>query len=305
MVPAHQPVLYHEIIHALHPGSSGRYVDGTLGAGGHAYGILAASEPGGLLLGLDIDPSALKIASRALAPFRGRVMIKHASYVQVDEMTSIMGWDKVDGILLDLGASSMQFDSPQRGFSFIQDGPLDMRFNPTQSLTAAKIVNTWPEQELADLIYRYGEENLSRRIAHAIVASRPVKQTRELAAIVERVKPRKGYLHPATQTFQAIRIAVNSELESITLALPKAVKILTSGGRLAVISFHSLEDRLVKEFFHQESRDCICPPRQPICTCGHKAVIKEINRRPIVPSEEEITQNPRARSAKLRVAEKL
>lgn len=211
----------------------------------------------------------------------------------------------MDGILLDLGASSMQFDSPKRGFSFLADGPLDMRFDPANPLTAAQIVNEWPEAELANVIYRYGEEPASRRIARAIVQSRPITGTGNLAAVIERVQPRRGPHHPATQTFQALRIAVNGELDAVEQTLPVAVQALGPGGRLAVISFHSLEDRIVKEFFRFESRDCICPPKQPVCTCGHKASIREIARRPITPAEEEITQNPRARSAKLRVAEKL
>ncbi len=226
MEAAHQPVLYQEIIHALHPGSSGRYVDGTLGAGGHASGILAASGPGGLLLGLDVDPWALDLAHHALAPFGERAFIKSSSFLRLDEMISSLGWEKVDGILLDLGASSMQFDTPGRGFSFLLDGPLDMRFDPSLPLTAAEIVNTWPEQELADLIYRYGEENASRRIARAIVNARPVSRTHDLAAIIEKVKPRKGFHHPATQTFQALRIAVNAELEAIEKTLPIAISSL-------------------------------------------------------------------------------
>lgn len=305
MQQAHQPVLYKEIIHALRPKSGGRYVDGTLGAGGHAAGILTASEPGGQLLGLDVDPQALALAGRILAPFGERACIKQASYATLNEQFADLGWDSVDGILLDLGASSMQFDTPERGFSFLQDGPLDMRFDPSRPLTAADIVNQWSEQELADLIYRFGEEPASRRIARAIVAARPVSGTRDLAAVIERVQPRRGPHHPATQTFQALRIAVNDELASVEKALPMAVQALGRGGRLAVISFHSLEDRLVKEFFRRESRDCLCPPRQPICTCGHKATITEVNRRPIKPSEEETRNNSRARSAKLRIAEKL
>lgn len=279
-------------------------MDGTLGAGGHAAGLLAASEPGGLLLGLDVDPQALDLARQTLAPFGERACIKQASYATLNAQLAALGWETVDGILLDLGASSMQFDIPARGFSFLQDGPLDMRFDPSQTLTAAEIVNEWPEQELADLIYRYGEEPASRRIARAIVGARPVCGTRDLAAVIERVRPRRAPHHPATQTFQALRIAVNGELEAVEQALPAAVQALAPGGRLAVISFHSLEDRLVKEFFRRESRDCLCPPKQPVCTCGHKATVKEIARRPIVPPEEEIAANPRARSAKLRIAEK-
>jgi 16S rRNA (cytosine1402-N4)-methyltransferase len=280
-------------------------VDGTLGAGGHAAGLLAESEPGGQLLGLDVDPQALDLSRQKLALFGERVWIKKASYTSLPAQLAELGWVSVDGILLDLGASSMQFDSPERGFSFLADGPLDMRFDPSNPLTAAEIVNEWPDQELADLLFRFGEEPAARRITRAIVAGRPVGGTRQLAAIIERVQPRRGPHHPATQTFQALRIAVNDELESVEKILPLAVQALGPGGRLAVISFHSLEDRLVKEYFHHESKDCVCPPRQPICTCGHKASIKEITRRPITPTEAEINQNSRARSAKLRVAEKL
>ncbi len=280
-------------------------MDGTLGAGGHAAGLLAGSEPGGQLLGLDVDPQALGLARQKLAPFGERTWLKKASYTSLPGQLAELGWDSVDGILLDLGASSMQFDTPERGFSFLADGPLDMRFDPSNPLTAAEIINQWPEQELADLLFRYGEEPAARRIARAIVTARPVGGTRQLAAVIERVQPRRGPHHPATQTFQALRIAVNGELESVEIILPLAVQALGPGGRLAVISFHSLEDRLVKEYFRRESKDCICPPRQPICTCGHKASIKEITRRPITPTEAEINQNSRARSAKLRVAEKL
>jgi 16S rRNA (cytosine1402-N4)-methyltransferase len=280
-------------------------VDGTLGAGGHAAGLLAESEPGSQLLGLDVDPQALNLARQKLAPFGERVCTKLASYTSLPDQLAALGWGSVDGILLDLGASSMQFDSPERGFSFLADGPLDMRFDPSNPLTAAEIVNTWPEAELVDLIFRYGEEPAARRIARAIFRARPVGGTRELAAVIENILGRRGPHHPATRTFQALRIAVNGELEAVEKVLPMAVQALGPGGRLAVISFHSLEDRLVKEYFRQESKDCLCPPRQPVCTCGHKASIKEITRRPITPSEQETSQNPRARSAKLRVAEKL
>jgi 16S rRNA (cytosine1402-N4)-methyltransferase len=305
MVLQHQPVLYQEIIHALRPKSGARYVDGTVGGGGHAAGLLAGSEPGGLLLGLDVDPQALSLARRHLAPYGERVWLKKAPYTTLLHQLAEMSWDSVEGILLDLGASSMQFDTPERGFSFISDGPLDMRFDPSNPLTAGEIINMWPEEDLADIIYRYGEEPASRRIARAIVTTRPVEGTRQLAAIIERVLPRRGSHHPATQTFQALRIIVNNELEAVEKTLPLAIQVLSPGGRLAVISFHSLEDRLVKDFFRQESKDCICPPRQPMCTCGHKASLKEITRRPITPNEDEIKNNSRARSAKLRVAEKL
>ena len=280
-------------------------MDGTLGAGGHAAGLLAESEPGGQLLGLDVDPQALDLARQKLASYGERAHIKRAPYTSLPDQLATLGWDRVDGILLDLGASSIQFDTPERGFSFLADGPLDMRFDPSNPLTAAEIVNTWPEAELVDVLFRYGEERASRRIARAIVQARTVSGTRQLAAVIEKALGRHGPHHPATQTFQALRIAVNDELESVEKTLPMAVQALAPGGRLAVISFHSLEDRLVKEFFRRESKDCLCPPRQPVCTCGHKASIKEITRRPITPSEEEINRNSRARSAKLRVAEKL
>jgi len=280
-------------------------VDGTVGAGGHAAGILAASEPGGLLLGLDVDPQALALARQKLAPFGERAWLKKAPYTSLLEHLAALDWDSVDGIVLDLGASSMQFDTPGRGFSFLADGPLDMRFDPDAPLTAAEIVNGWPEADLADLIYRYGEEPASRRIARAVVAARPIGGTAELAAVIEKALGRRGAHHPATQTFQALRIVVNGELESVEKVLPLALGVLGPGGRLAVIAFHSLEDRIVKETFRRESRDCLCPPRQPVCTCGHKATLKEVVRRPIVPTEDEIHQNSRARSAKLRIAEKI
>jgi 16S rRNA (cytosine1402-N4)-methyltransferase len=306
MAEAHQPVLYHDIIHALHPKSGGRYVDGTLGAGGHAAGIIAASSPDGLLLGMDVDPYALELARQRLAPFGERACLIHASYTTLGDQLAALGWPGVNGILLDLGASSMVFDTPGRGFSFQTDGPLDMRFDPTNPLTAAELVNSLPEAELADLIYRYGEEDAAQHIAQAIVHARPVSGTQALAEVIARASGNKrGRIHPATRTFQALRIAINQELEAIEIVLPQAVQALEPGARLAVIAFHSLEDRLVKEFYRKESRDCLCPPRQPVCTCRHKASIREVTRRPIQSSAEEIQQNPRARSARLRVAEKL
>jgi 16S rRNA (cytosine1402-N4)-methyltransferase len=241
-----------------------------------------------------------------LAPFGSRAIIIRASYATLREQLDLLGWSKVDGILLDLGLSSMQLDTPERGFSFRSEAPLDMRFDPNNPVQAADLVNSLPERDLADLLYRYGEERRSRQIARAIVKARPIRSTHELASLVSSVK--KGgrrNIHPATQTFQALRIAVNQELDALESFLPQAVASLKPGGRLAIIAFHSLEDRIVKRFFRRESRDCICPPRQPVCTCGHVAAIKEIERRPIQPQEEEIQSNPRARSARLRVAEKL
>ena len=302
----HQPVLYKEIIHALQPKRGGRYVDGTVGAGGHARGILEASAPDGQLLGLDVDPQALALARETLAPYEQRVHLAQASYTTLSAQLQKLQWDSVDGIVLDLGASSMQFDTPERGFSFQNDAPLDMRFGPHALQTAADIINTFDERELADLIYEYGEDRDSRKIARAIVNKRPLQTTRELVAVIEAVSPRRGdRVHPATKTFQALRIAVNDELASIKTVLPQAVASLKSGGRLAVISFHSLEDRIVKEFFREQSKDLVNPPYEQLYAVERKAIIKEVTRKPIVPSEEETKDNPRARSAKLRIAEKM
>ena len=302
----HQPVLYKEIIHALQPHDGGRYVDGTLGAGGHARGILEASVPDGQLLGLDVDPQALALARKILAPYEQRIHLVQASYTSLSTQLAKLGWAEVDGIVLDLGASSMQFDTPDRGFSFTQDAPLDMRFGPSMLKTAADLVNELPERELADLIYRYGEERDSRKIARAIVKARPLHTTRELVSVIEAVSPRRGdRIHPATRTFQALRIAVNEELAAIEEVLPQAVTNLKSGGRLAVISFHSLEDRIVKDFFREQSRDLVNPPYEQIYKEERKATLKEVNRKPISPSDEEMKSNPRARSAKLRIVEKI
>ncbi|HUG33245.1 MAG TPA: 16S rRNA (cytosine(1402)-N(4))-methyltransferase RsmH [Anaerolineales bacterium] len=303
---AHKPVLYKEIIHALQPYRGGRYVDGTLGAGGHARGILEASAPDGHLLGLDVDPQALVIARETLAPYEHRIHLVQASYTTLSAQLNRVGWDTVDGIVLDLGASSMQFDTPERGFSFQHDAPLDMRFGPQALQTAADIVNSYSESELADLLYEFGEERDSRKIARAIVKARPVRTTRELVAVIEAVSPRRGdRVHPATRTFQALRIAVNDELASIKEVLPQAVESLKPGGRLAVISFHSLEDRIVKDFFREQSKDLVNPPYEQRYEVERRAIIKEVNRKLIQPSEEETKNNSRARSAKLRIAEKL
>jgi 16S rRNA (cytosine1402-N4)-methyltransferase len=302
----HRSVLYHEIILSISPKNSGNYVDATVGAGGHAWGILDACRPSGKLLGLDLDPQALKLAAQRLAEFSDRVTLVQASYTTLHEQLHRIGWDGVQGIVLDLGVSSMQLDTPERGFSFLKDGPLDMRFGPSQTTTAADLVNHLSEQELADLIWKFGEDRNSRKIARAIVQARPFSTTLQLAQAIEKQVGRsKDRLHPATRTFQALRISVNQELQSIAETLPIAIEALAPGGRLAVISFHSLEDRLVKQYFRRESRDCICPPEQPVCTCGHQAIIKEITRHPIIPGENESKENPRARSARLRVVEKL
>ena len=301
----HLPVLYQEIIHALRPHSPGRYVDGTVGAGGHARGVLEACAPDGELLGLDLDPQALALARETLAPFGHRAHLAQASYTSLPQQLVQLGWEAVDGIVLDLGLSSMQLDTPERGFSFQHDAPLDMRFGPANPVSAASLVNGLDEEGLADILYRFGEESDGRRIARAIVRARPLQTTRQLAAVIESVSPRRGRVHPATKTFQALRIAVNEELASVAEVLPKAVATLRSGGRLAVISFHSLEDRIVKDYLREQSRDLVNPPYTPIYAQERKAILKEIARKPINASSEEIEKNPRARSAKLRIAEKL
>lgn len=303
--PPHVSVLYHEIIAALRPVSPGMYVDATLGAGGHAWGLLQGSEPGGMLLGLDVDPRALELAHQRLMSFSGRIHLVRSSYTELRNVLLTLGWDHVDGIVIDLGVSSMQIDSPERGFSFQKDGPLDMRFDPSQPVSAEDILNNRSEQEIADLIWKYGEERNSRRIARMIMENRPIKTTLQLSDLIRKVSPgHKDRINPATRTFQALRIAVNHELDSLESFLPQAVEALKPGGRLAVISFHSLEDRIVKQYFRLESRDCICPPGQPVCTCGHKASIIEITRHPLTAQEDEVKQNSRARSARLRVIEK-
>jgi len=305
-VMTHLPVLYNEIIHAMQPHRGGLYVDGTVGAGGHAYGILQGSEPDGQLLGMDVDPQALELAQAKLAEFNERAQLVRASYTSLLEQLVALGWHKVDGILLDLGLSSMQLDTQARGFSFTSEAPLDMRFDPQGSTTAADLVNHLNEVELASLLYQYGEERRSRQVARAIVKARPITTTTQLAKVVAgATSGGKSGIHPATRTFQALRIAVNGELEALEKVLPQTLEALRPGGRLAIIAFHSLEDRMVKQFMRRESRDCICPPGQPVCTCGHKATLRELTTKPLRPQEDEVRANPRSRSARLRVAERI
>lgn len=305
----HTPVLLQEVITLLQPRPGGIYIDATVGAGNHAAAILAASAPDGTLFGLDQDSRALDIAGEQLAEFGDRVHLLHSNFKYLNQIANRYNIPQADGILLDLGVSSMQFDQAQRGFSFQQLGPLDMRMNQFSGQSAAELVNHLPEAELANLIYNYGEERRSRRIARAIVKARPIADTLELADVIAKAIPTKRSrggkyrpaIHPATRTFQALRIAVNDELGVLEQVLPQAIQQLKPGGRLAVISFHSLEDRIVKHYFRQEAQDCICPPQQPVCTCKHKAVIDIITKKPVTPSSAEIDANPRARSAKLRV----
>ncbi len=299
----HIPVLFQAVLDGLQVRPGGRYIDATVGGGGHAAGVLAASSPDGRLLGLDRDPAAVEVAHARLASYAGQVVLVHSSFVRLAEIARACHFVPADGVLFDLGLSSLQLADSTRGFAFMTEGPLDMRFDPTAGgPTAAALVNHLSLEELTTLLYRYGEERQARRIAEAILATRPFHTTKDLAAIVERVVGRRGRIHPATRTFQALRIAVNDELAALEEALPQAVEILASGGRLAVISFHSLEDRLVKHFLRRESRDCICPPGTPVCVCGHRATLRLVTRKPIRPTADEVTANPRSRSARLRVA---
>lgn len=303
---SHTPVLYHPVLAALQPRAGGHYIDGTLGAGGHAAGVLAASEPDGELLGLDCDPAALAVAARRLESFGTRFHPQHASYDQMQTHAARLGWARVEGVLLDLGLSSLQLDDPLRGFAFRLDGPLDMRFDPGQPLTAAALVNGLDEVELAEILSRFGEEPRSRRVARAIVSARPLHSTAALAEVVARAAGGgRSRIHPATRTFQALRIAVNDELGALAAGLEQALELLAVGGKVVVISFHSLEDRMVKEFFRRESRDCLCPPEQVRCVCGHRARLALLNRKPLRADPAEIRLNPRARSARLRAAERL
>jgi len=298
-------VLLQECVDFLVVRPGGRYIDCTLGTAGHARTLLARSSPEGRLLGIDADPLAIEIAKERLKSYSGRIVLANENFKNLQDICRRYDFHPVDGVILDLGMSSLQLDDPNRGFSFRFDAPLDMRLAPAQSTTAATVVNEFPEAELASLLQRYGEERRSRAIAKRIVANRPINSTQQLAEIVGQVVGFGGKIHPATRTFQALRIAVNEELDNLEEALKQAVELLAPGGRVAVISYHSLEDRTVKSFMRRESKDCLCPPKVPICTCGHTATLSIVNRRVITSSSAERQVNPRSRSAKLRVAERL
>ncbi|HEX7259719.1 MAG TPA: 16S rRNA (cytosine(1402)-N(4))-methyltransferase RsmH [Candidatus Saccharimonadia bacterium] len=300
---SHIPVLINDVLRLLNPQPGETYFDGTAGLGGHAAEVLEQMGPSGQAILADRDVQAITQLATRFEPLGPRVAIWHTDYLAAAGQL-IESNRAVDMILLDLGVSSSQLDRAERGFSFTHDGPLDMRMDQTLLRSAADIVNTVSEKELADLIYEYGEERKSRRIAKAIVRERPIHTTSALAAVVRSAAgPSKDTIHPATRTFQALRIVVNEELYQLEQALPLLTALLNPGGRIVVISFHSLEDRLVKVYFRRESRDCICPPRQPICTCGHTASLKLLTNRPLTGITDAF--NPRARSAKLRAAVKL
>lgn len=306
--PGHVPVLLDEVLAWLAPRPGGVYVDATIGAGGHAEAILQRIAPGGRVIGIDRDAEALAVAEQRLARYAASIILRHANFTAIRAVVAEAGFEAVDGIVMDLGASSLQLEAADRGFSFTRPGPLDMRMDRAQSLRAADLVNELSEDELGDIIWKYGEERWARRIARTIVRRRPLATTDALAAATSEGIPRRAWpraIHPATRTFQALRIATNRELEALEQALPDAVGALWGGGKLCVITFHSLEDRIVKHSYLRLSRDCICPPGSPTCTCGGKRLLRVLTRRPVGPSIGELEANPRARSAKLRVAERL
>jgi 16S rRNA (cytosine1402-N4)-methyltransferase len=298
----HTPVLLNEVLEGLEIRAGGRYIDCTVGTGGHAAAILKRSEPDGELLGIDLDLAAIAVAERQLSPFGERVTLVSDSFARLSAIASAEGFIHADGVLLDLGVSSLQLEDAERGFSFQKDGPLDMRMDRSGDTTAAHLVNELDETELAKIIAKYGEEVKARAIARAIVRDRPLRTTLELAEVVSRAVGRRRKLHPATKTFQALRIVVNEELETLSAVLQGIPAVLATGGRMAIISFHSLEDRLVKDFLVRESRDCLCPPEIVVCACGHRRTLQILTKKPVRPSADEVAQNPRSRSAKLRVA---
>jgi 16S rRNA (cytosine1402-N4)-methyltransferase len=306
----HIPVLKREVIDGLVCLSGGLYVDGTLGEGGHTEAILEATGPGGRVLGIDQDPEAIARVGQRLEGFGERLLLRQGNFIQMKEFLQAEGWDQVDGILLDLGVSSNQLDDPARGFSFKWDGPLDMRMDPNTSVSASDLVNDLSERDLSRLFWRYGEERWARSIARAIVKTRQkgrLDRTLQLAEIVRSAIPpraRRKRIHPATQTFQALRIMVNGELEQLNQVLQEGINRLRVGARFCVISYHSLEDRTVKEIFRRNEQVCQCPPDFPECVCGQVSRLRVITRKPVRPGSSEIHQNPRSRSAKLRVAEK-
>ena len=306
----HAPVLLHESLAWLGVRPGGRYVDATYGGGGHTRAILDASAPDGRVLALDADPAAVARARAAAERTPGRLQVRHGNFADLTALAAAAGFASVDGILLDLGVSSFQLDEADRGFSFRLPAPLDMRFDPRAGTSARDVVNGWAEADLVRILFAYGEEPQARRIARAIVEARrqgAIATTDQLAGIVERaVGGRRGRaIHPATRTFQALRIAVNRELESLDAGLAAAVELLAPAGRLVVISFHSLEDRIVKRFLRTEASDCLCPPETPVCVCGHRARLRVLTPKPVRPTDAERDVNPRSRSARLRAAERL
>ena len=310
-VSVHEPVLLHETIEALAPRSGGAYIDANLGGGGHAAAVLAASAPNGTLLGLDADASAIARSTARLAEYGARLKTFHGSSARIAEAAAAAGFHGVDGILFDLGLSSDQLVDRERGFGIRTGGPLDLRFNTREGASAAALLAHLTVSELAALLREFGEEPQAGKIARAIVARRaatPVTTAEELAALVAEVATRPGKpsrTHPATRVFQALRIAVNDELGALTIALDASIRLLAVGGRIVVLTYHSLEDRIVKRAFAAAAKGCICPPKVPRCGCGLKPSLRLITDKPLTASEEEVAKNPRSRSAKMRVAERI
>jgi len=308
---SHRPIMVDEVLQGLNPGTAGVFVDCTVGGGGHSFALLASTGPEVHLVGLDQDADALAAAETKLSPFAGRYNLVRSNFRELPKVLADLGLESVDGFLFDLGVSSYQLDNPGRGFSYMHDAPLDMRMDATGSVTAGDLVNSLSEQELAAIISRYGEERWAARIAAYIVKFRvnsAIDTTGELVEIIKKAIPagaRREGPHPAKRTFQALRIAVNNELDILAGAFRAAVERLKPGGRLCVITFHSLEDRIAKETFKELAHPCTCPPQFPVCVCGQVPQLKLVTRRPLTPSEEELKENPRARSAKLRVVEKI
>lgn len=315
----HIPVLLRETIDGLNLKSGDIVVDGTLGSGGHTLELFEKVFPSGKVISMDMDALAIERFKKRIEPLawakqavaEGQIQLFHNNFSELDVVLDEVGPDKISGIMVDLGFSSDQMDAPERGLSFSKDGPLDMRLNYDNTLTAAKIVNEYPEEQLTRILKEYGEERFARNIAQAVIQERKdkaIETTKALAEIIERAIPKRFHakkIHPATKTFQALRIEVNQEMESLKKFLPQAIEKLELGGRLAVISFHSGEDRVVKQVFRENARGCICPKGFPICQCGQTPKVKIVTTRPIVPSDVEIAENPRSRSAKLRIVEKM
>ncbi len=302
----HKPVMVPEVLDALRVQPGGRYIDGTLGEGGHTEAILRACEPGGQVMGLDADHEADAVATDRLRGHGTAFLALAANFRDIRRLALSYDFAPVHGVLFDLGVSSLQLDAEARGFSFRRPDPLDMRFSLDQPVTAADIVNGYSQRELADLIYQLGEERASRRIAAAIVAARPIGTSADLADVVTKaVRGPRRRLHPATKTFQALRIAVNEELAALEVALEQSVSLLGHGGRLVVLAYHSLEDRIVKNFMRREASDCICPPGAPVCRCGHQATVRRVTKRVMKPTAAEVASNPRSRSARLRAVERM
>jgi len=309
MLTQHKPVMLTEVLHYLDPQPNQNFVDCTVGGGGHTEALLRAIAPNGRVLALDWDGGAIGRVAQRLEEFKNRLILVNDSYTSLEKIVYAQKFNEIYGILLDLGLSSDQLQNSGRGFSFQSNEPLDMRFDPEgRELTAAQIINEWSIDDLIKIFRDYGEEKSAFRIAKKIEQERKnkeIKTTGELVAIIAQVMPRRGKIHPATKIFQALRIAVNDELENVKNVLEGAHQVLSKGGRLAIITFHSLEDRIVKQYFKQESRECICPPELPECRCDHEAKWKIITKKPVIPSAEEIQENFRCRSAKLRVAQKI